>query len=144
MLRDAFSLVVAQNRYYFHVYIASLRNLEKDMKTGMDRPRPPPPPSGPTSRSSGSVPHATSPPFREVQETRFVIGLDYGTTYTGIHHLICSPHLTADNLIRCRIRNPIRKHVQAGQNYRDDGLGCKYGQSRQGPQRHILFARRGR
>ncbi|KAH8727125.1 hypothetical protein GQ44DRAFT_725417 [Phaeosphaeriaceae sp. PMI808] len=42
-----------------------------------------------TSRSSGSNPQLASPTSsktntREVQETRFIIGLDYGTTYTGI------------------------------------------------------------
>ncbi|CAO2656251.1 Nn.00g050540.m01.CDS01 [Neocucurbitaria sp. VM-36] len=47
----------------------------------MDRPRPPPPPSSPP-RSRSPVTIAGS--IRERQETRLVIGLDYGTTYTGV------------------------------------------------------------
>lgn len=46
----------------------------------MDRPRPPPPPASPSgSRSPVSI----AANIRERQETRLVIGLDYGTTYTG-------------------------------------------------------------
>ncbi|KAH7085513.1 hypothetical protein BKA63DRAFT_598156 [Paraphoma chrysanthemicola] len=55
----------------------------------MERTYPPPPPSVKTSRSSVSIPQLASPNTngsmaREIQETRFVIGLDYGTTFTGI------------------------------------------------------------
>jgi hypothetical protein len=52
------------------------------------RPPPPPPPYVPTTRQSGSATQLTLTDTdvnktREVQETRFIIGLDYGTTYTG-------------------------------------------------------------
>ncbi|KAF2827326.1 actin-like ATPase domain-containing protein, partial [Ophiobolus disseminans] len=62
----------------------------------MEHPRPPPPPSVPASRSSGSVPRVTSPVLngnnnRESQETRFVIGLDYGTTYSGVAYATPPP-----------------------------------------------------
>lgn len=54
----------------------------------MNRPRPPPPPTTSTSRPSRFVPQATSPDARtstarEIEETRLVIGLDFGTTFTG-------------------------------------------------------------
>jgi hypothetical protein len=81
----------------------------------MERRRlPPPPPSVPITRLSGSTTHlasfdANGTSDREISETRFIIGLDYGTTCTGKDKSESNVvYVSTDAGNRYRIRNTIR------------------------------------
>jgi hypothetical protein len=108
------SLVTEHTDNYSPTKPQGSRNVVKlvDSDVGaMNRRRPPPPPSIPTSRSFRPVPQATSPDIdistaREIAETRLVIGLDFGTTFTGRmdfpHQIIA----TTDAHFRRCVRDP--------------------------------------